>query len=265
MGIRKVETEADMNAITLLTDFGTSDGYVAEVKGVLFSLAPQARILDLAHDLAPQDIMAARLAVARYWRRFPPGTVHMVVVDPGVGTERAALAVTSEGRMLVGPDNGVLSPALFSLDAEVVRLDVPADAAPTFHGRDVFAPAAAALAGGTDLAALGEPFTGALRLRTPSPRHQSDRSVLGEVLTVDRFGNIITNLRPAGGGGSVELGGLRVELARSYGHVPRASMLALIGSSGFVEIALREGNAARELGAARGMPVLWRPDPKPRG
>ena len=100
--------------ITLLTDFGTADGYVAEIKGVLASTAPDAVVVDLSHDIPPQDIETARLAVARYWRRFPAGTVHVVVVDPGVGSARAALAVSSEGRFLVGPDNGVLSPSLLA-------------------------------------------------------------------------------------------------------------------------------------------------------
>ena len=181
-------------AITLLTDFGTADGYVAEMKGVLCTLAPDVPLIDVTHDIAPQDITAARLVLARCWRRFPAGTVHVVVVDPGVGTQRAAIAVESEGRFLVGPDNGVLSPALFALDARIVRLPVPITAAATFHGRDVFAPAAAALVEGAALTDLGEPFTTPVRLRTPPPRRDADGSLHGEVLTIDRFGNVITNL-----------------------------------------------------------------------
>src|SRR6188768_3130630 len=128
--------------ITLLTDFGTADGYVGEVKGVLASLAPSATIVDVAHDVAPHDVDGARLALARYWRRFPEGTVHLVVIDPGVGSARGALAASSAGRFLVGPDNGVLSPAMLQPDARCVSLAIPSGAAPTFHGRDVFAPAA---------------------------------------------------------------------------------------------------------------------------
>ena len=107
--------------ITLLTDFGTADGYVGEMKGVLLSGAPEATLVDITHEIPPQDVEAARLTLARVWRRFPPGTVHLVVVDPGVGTERAALAVASDERFLVGPDNGVLSPALLIADARAVR------------------------------------------------------------------------------------------------------------------------------------------------
>src|ERR671933_2813826 len=140
--------------VTLLTDCVTADGYVAEMKGVILTLAPEAEVVDVTHDIPPQDVECGRLAVARYWRRFPEGTVHVAVVDPGVGSPRAALAVESDGRWLVGPDNGLLSPALLAGGARVVALPVPAGAAPTFHGRDVFAPAAAALALGTPIDAL---------------------------------------------------------------------------------------------------------------
>jgi hypothetical protein len=129
--------------ITLLTDFGTADGYVAEMKGVLLTLAPEAQVVDLSHEVPPQDVELARLTVARYWRRFPEGTVHLAVVDPGVGTGRACLAVESDGRFLVGPDNGILSPALLLTGARAVSLPIAATASRTFHGRDVFAAAAA--------------------------------------------------------------------------------------------------------------------------
>ena len=141
--------------ITLLTDFGTADGYVGEMKGVLLSRAPDAELVDITHDIPPQDVEHARLTLARVWRRFPPGTVHLVVVDPGVGSSRAALAVASDERFLVGPDNGVLSPALLAAGARAVALPLPPNASATFHGRDVFAPAAAALALGEALDALG--------------------------------------------------------------------------------------------------------------
>src|SRR5205807_153323 len=120
--------------ITLLTDFGTADGYVGEMKAVLLTRMPDATLVDITHDIPPQDIEAARLTLARVWRRFPPGTIHVVVVDPGVGTERAALAVSSDERFLVGPDNGVLSPALLFAGARAIALDVPPAAAPSFHG-----------------------------------------------------------------------------------------------------------------------------------
>jgi S-adenosylmethionine hydrolase len=245
-------------AITLLTDFGTADGYVAELKGVLVSRAPHVPVVDLSHDVPPQDIAAARLAVARYWRRFPQGTVHLVVVDPGVGTGRAAIAVESDGRFLVGPDNGVLSPALFTLDARVVALSVDAHASPTFHGRDVFAPVAAELAMGAPLESIGESYSGAVRLRTPQPQRQADGSLHGEVLTIDRFGNAITNLavREAG---VIEVAGRRAPMVRTYGDAEAGALVALVGSNGFVELAIREGSAAVALGLTRGAPVVLRP------
>lgn len=254
------------SVITLCTDFGTADGYVGEVKGVLCTGAPGVQLVDITHVIPPQDIEAARLALARYWRRFPPGTVHLVVVDPGVGTGRAALAVASDGRYLVGPDNGVLSPALFALDARVVRLPEPAGVSATFHGRDVFAPAAAQLAVGTPLHALGEPLHDPVRRRTPPPVRRADGALVGEVLTFDRFGNAITNLvpaRPVTGTATVEAMGQVIPLVRTYGDVPPGAPLALVGSSGLVEVAVRNGSAAVRFGMARGQAVVLVADPRP--
>jgi S-adenosylmethionine hydrolase len=246
--------------ITLLTDFGTADGYVGEVKGVICSLAPGVPVVDVSHDVAPHDVEGARLALARFWRRFPAGTVHLVVVDPGVGSQRAALAVASEERFLVGPDNGVLSPALLMAHARSVALPVPPYAAPTFHGRDVFAPAAARLASGATLDSLGRPFDSPVVRRTPEAKRLDDGSVAGEVISIDRFGNLVTNL-VAPRGGTVEIGGRRLgALKRTYADAPEGVPIALVGSSGLVEIALRHGSAARALSAERGALVLLRPD-----
>src|SRR5690349_15236963 len=175
--------------ITLLTDFGTADGYVAELKGVLLSAAPDVTIVDLSHDIPPHDVESARLAVARYWRRFPSGTVHIVVVDPGVGSDRNALAVNSDDRFFVGPDNGVLSPALLASGARALTLPIPPSASATCHGRDVFAPAAAHLASGTAIDALGGPCLDPVVRRTPEARRAGDGSVMGEIIAIDRFGN----------------------------------------------------------------------------
>jgi S-adenosylmethionine hydrolase len=254
------------SAITLLTDFGTADGYVAELKGVLTTLAPGAPVLDMSHDIPAHDIEHARLTLARYWRRFPAGTVHLVVIDPGVGTSRAAIAVESDGRFLVGPDNGVLSPALFSLDAIVVQLAVDPHASATFHGRDVFAPAAAQLALGTPLAALGETWHQAVRRRTPQPQRHADGSLLGEILTIDRFGNALTNLMAhglaartaAGVAHTVTTGRHVARVVRTYGDAAPGELVALTGSSGFVELAVRDGSAAALRGLQRGQPVVLR-------
>jgi S-adenosylmethionine hydrolase len=245
-------------AITLLTDFGTADGYVAEVKGVLVCAVPSVPLLDMSHEVPPHDVEFARLTLARYWRRYPAGTVHLVVVDPGVGSERAAIAVASDGRYLVGPDNGVLSPALLAPDAHAVALPVGAGASPTFHGRDVFAPAAASLARGAGLHELGEPLLDPVRRRTPQPVRRVDGAIDGEVLTIDRFGNALTNLLARDVGRvALDTGdmGTGLRLVRVYADAMPGEPVVLVGSSGFLEIAVRDGHAASQLGIRRGQRV----------
>lgn len=244
--------------ITLLTDFGTADGYVAEMKGVLLAQAPGVTLVDVSHDLGAHDVECGRLALARYWRRFPPGTIHLAVVDPGVGSERAALAIASDDRMLVGPDNGLLSPALLMTGVQVVALPIPPTAAPTFHGRDVFAPAAAALARGTPVTALGAPFETPIVKRTPEPRRLADGSIEGQVISIDRFGNAITNCLGIRGG-TIELAGASLPLARTYAEAPSGAPVALCGSAGLIEVAVRDGSAAAQLGIVRGARVVYWP------
>ena len=243
--------------VTLLTDFGTADGYVAEMKGVLLTGAPDATLIDVSHDVPPQDVEAGRLALARYWKRFPEGTIHLVVVDPGVGTRRAGLAVESQRRYLVGPDNGVLSPALLAPGVRVARLSVPAGTANTFHGRDVFAPAAVHLALGQPFDVLGAPVTEPVIRRTPEARRAADGSLEGQVVTIDRFGNAITNLLGVKAG-VVVVAGRSVPVRRVYADAAPGEPLALVGSSGLLEIAVRDGSAAALLGIVRGAPVTHR-------
>lgn len=245
-------------AITLLTDFGTADGYVAEMKGVLLCAAPTVPLIDVSHDVPAHDVEFARLTLARYWRRYPAGTVHLVVVDPGVGSTRAAIAVASDGRFLVGPDNGVLSPALFALDARAIALPTAPTASPTFHGRDVFAPAAAALACGASPDDLGETLNDPVRHRTPQPVRRSDGAIEGEVLTVDRFGNALTNLLARDVEAVLLQHGLesqRIRLVRTYSDAAPGEAVALVGSNGFLEIAVRDGSAAGVLSISRGQRV----------
>src|SRR5579862_6470135 len=247
--------------VTLLTDFGTADGYVGEMKGVLSALAPDVDLVDISHEISPQDIEGGRLALARYWQRFPPGTVHLAVVDPGVGGSRAALAVSAAGRLLVGPDNGLLSPALLMPDARAVALPIPPGASATFHGRDVFAPAAARLATGTPIDELGARAGSPVIRRTPEPKRGQDGGLHGIVMTIDRFGNAITNLVGLRGG-SITVGDHRFDIVRSYVDVPAGAVTAVCGSSGLVEIAERDGNAARSLRLTRGASVVyWPPAP----
>jgi S-adenosylmethionine hydrolase len=243
-----------MPIITLLTDFGLTDSYVAEVKGVLLSRAPGAVLVDVTHQVPPGDLRAGQFLLARAWHRFPPGTVHLAVVDPGVGTARRALAASAGGHWFVAPDNGLLS---FLPSPRFVSLPIPPDAAPTFHGRDVFAPAAAAIAAGARLEDLGSPVTDPHRSPLPAPRHDGT-ALMGQVLYVDRFGTLISNIP----GPDVEPG-VRIRVAgtdvgalrRTFGDVERGTLVALVGSGGTVEIAVRDGSAARLLGVGVGAEV----------
>jgi S-adenosyl-L-methionine hydrolase (adenosine-forming) len=247
----------ERRVVTLLTDFGTADGYVGEVKGTIISRVTGVSVVDIAHDLEPQDVEGARLALARYWRRFPEGTVHLVVVDPGVGTDRAAIAVASAARLLVGPDNGVLSPALLDPEAEVVVLPVPPHASATFHGRDLFAPVVADLLNGARVSDVGTHHPSPVVRRTPEPQRRGDGALQGEIITIDRFGNAVTNCLGIHGT-AVEVAGATLPLFHTYSDVTPGALVAVVGSSGLVEIAERNGNAARRLGLRPGTPVVMR-------
>lgn len=249
-----------MPIITLLTDFGTSDSYVAEVKGVLLTGAPGTSLIDISHAVPPGNIATAAYLLGRTWKHFPRGTVHLVVVDPGVGTTRRAVAVGREGHFFVAPDNGVLT-QIIGPGAEVWTLAEPVDASPTFHGRDLFAPAAARLAMGATLAEVGalilEP---PVLLASPLPQYEGKR-VHGEILHVDRYGNLVTTLTsevvPAYAileSEDMEIGPIR----RTFGDVEKGELLAYWGSSGHLEIAVRDGSAARRLGIGVGGRVTAR-------
>lgn len=244
-----------MAIVTLLTDFGNADFYVAEMKGVLLSLAPSVMAVDVTHNIAQGDVRSGAYILGRVWHRFPPGTIHMAVVDPGVGTTRAALAFGAHGHWFVGPDNGVFTPVLHDAEVEAVALPTPEAASPTFHGRDLFAPAAAALAVGTPLHALGQPFLGMPERLAYTAPHYEGKTVVGEIVYIDRFGSLVTNLTselvPTYATLEVEdldLGPLR----RTYSDVTAGGLLAYVGSGGSIEIAVRNGSAARRLGVGVG-------------
>ncbi|MFI5234257.1 MAG: S-adenosyl-l-methionine hydroxide adenosyltransferase family protein [Gemmatimonadales bacterium] len=249
-----------MPVITLLTDFGTADPYVAEMKGVLLSRAPGVTLVDLSHGIAPGQIRTAAYLLGRAWHRFPTGTIHLIVIDPGVGTERRALALTAHDHWFVAPDNGILSPVL---SASVVPwvLPVPPAAAPTFHGRDLFAPAAAAIAMGVPLSSLGTPLLEPPVTLAAALPHYEGKAVVGEIIHVDRFGNLVTNLTPelVPPYAVLEVEGLVVgPLRQTYGDVTRGELLAYLGSGGEVEIAVRDGSAATRLGVGLGGKVVAR-------
>jgi S-adenosylmethionine hydrolase len=246
---------SDRPIVTLLTDFGTADSYVAEMKGVILSRSPAAVLVDITHSIRPGDIRSAAYVLGRTWHQFPGGTIHLAVVDPGVGTSRAALAFRAHGHYFVGPNNGVFTPVFHDAEVEAVVLPIPEGASPTFHGRDVFAPAAGALAGSADLSALGEPFSGIPERLAYTEPHYEGKSIVGEIVYIDRFGCLITNLTteliPPYATMEVEdldLGPLR----RTFDDVTNGGLLAYVGSGGAIEIAVRNGSAARRLGIGIG-------------
>ncbi|MGH7471244.1 MAG: SAM hydrolase/SAM-dependent halogenase family protein [Longimicrobiales bacterium] len=247
--------------ITLLTDFGTRDGYVAVVKGVIAALSPSAILDDASHEIQPGDILGAALTLERYWRRYPEGVVHVVVVDPGVGGRRRALAVRADQRFLVGPDNGVFSRVLAGAQhieaREITSVSVlGGPVSPTFHGRDVFAPAAAWLANGGALAELGPHAAHLIKLPALEVVVHAE-GMTGEVIDTDRFGNLITSIGvEASGAANVSLGAMHVgPVRRTYSDVASGEAIALIGSHGLLEIAVRDSSAAKRFGAVRGTRV----------
>lgn len=227
---------------------------------MLTSRAPGSALVDISHGVPPGQVRTAAYLLGRAWHRFPEGTVHLVVVDPGVGTDRRALALAAHGHWFVAPDNGVLSPIL-SPDVVPWVLPVPAAAAPTFHGRDLFAPAAAALANGTPLSGLGTPLVGAPVTLPVTAPHYEGKAIVGEVIHVDRFGNLITSLTPelVPAYAMLEIEGLEVgPLRHTFGDVPRGELLAYLGSGGEIEVAVRDGSAATRLGIGVGGRVVAR-------
>jgi S-adenosylmethionine hydrolase len=255
--------------ITLTTDFGEASPYVAAMKGVIVGINPAARIIDLSHQIPPQDVRHADHFLAAAIPYFPPEAIHVVVVDPGVGTQRHALHVKVGGHRLLLPDNGCWTTlAQHSSDSPVVRrLAEPRywrqPVSATFHGRDVFAPTAAHLSLGADPATLGPTVTDWVQLELPTARlDSSDGTVRGEVVFVDHFGNLITNIPEsmlagwAGRSLTFRVGSYGTERwVRTYGEAAAGYLVALIGSTGMLELAVVNGNAARQLSLAVGEPV----------
>jgi S-adenosyl-L-methionine hydrolase (adenosine-forming) len=282
--------------VTLTTDFGLRDPYVAEMKAAILSIARDVRLVDVTHEIAPHDVVEAALALEAAARWFPPGTIHVAVVDPGVGTARRGLVVDSGRQRFVGPDNGVFTPFLAAAGWRAFALTAPAlrhaTVSATFHGRDVFGPAAAHLARGVPPSRFGARVVDPVALRLLD-RRVSDRRVAGAVVHVDRFGNLVTSIRAADLDGLRERAGERaaarpiapgaavapasgargrgraangarlrvtvgrrpVRLVTTYGELQRREIGALVGSQGRLEIAAREASAAARLRARRGTPV----------
>ncbi|HSB02226.1 MAG TPA: SAM-dependent chlorinase/fluorinase [Anaerolineales bacterium] len=254
-----------MTILTLTTDFGFRSGFAGIMKGVIYGIAPQVKIVDISHGIAPQNIQEGAFTLWRAAPFFPAGTVHVYVVDPGVGTQRRPLAARLGEHYFVGPDNGLLTPLVEAAEqakqpVEFVHLNNPKYWLPkvsrTFHGRDVFAPAGAHLANGISLSALGPRFNDPVRLELPHPV-KTDTGWTAHISLIDTFGNLTLDL-PASALGSrkevlFRLRGAEVAgLAASYGHQQPGDLIALVDSEDYLEIAVVNGSAAEQLGAKVG-------------
>ena len=254
--------------ITLLTDFGTKDHFVAAMKGVILSIAPQAQIVDITHDIPPHDILEAGFVLRCCYSNFPSRTIHMVVVDPTVGSARKPIIVATDNYYYVAPDNGVLS-FIYDVDPVSTVVEIGAEhlmlpeVSKTFHGRDIFAPAAAWLARGTDMLNFGDPITDYAQIPLPKAKLVGEALMKGTVIHVDRFGNLITNIsredleaarqKVPGNAFKVVIAKQEiVGLKEYYSEAQKGEVIALFGSSNLLEISQNQGSAARTLGVNRG-------------
>jgi S-adenosylmethionine hydrolase len=278
VGVRSVrKTRRRDVPIALLTDFGYQDHYAGVLRGVIASISPGAKVIDITHGIPRQNVAAGALALRESWRFFPTGTTFVVVVDPGVGTRRRAIAVeTNSGARLVGPDNGVLWMAVEqagfkrAVELRSSRYFLPYQSS-TFHGRDVFAPAAAHLWNGVALGRMGPPTLDIKQLLLPDPVDHDDE-LQGVAIYVDGYGNLVSNLpRPRVEALQTRFptrrllvrinASIPIVVSRTYGDVPKGAPLALFGSFEMLEIAVREGNAAETLAAGPGTEIRVRAEP----
>jgi hypothetical protein len=257
--------------VTLTTDFGLNDHFVGTLKGVILNIVPEANIVDICHSVQAFDILDGALALAQSYAYFPPRTVHLVVVDPGVGSARRPILATSEQHNFVAPDNGVLS-LMYAREQRLSVRHINAEhyylqpVSNTFHGRDIFAPVAAYLAKGVDQEKFGEEITDYVRFNAPKPKPADGNTLRGVVLRVDRFGNLITNFTPQDAPAlfqndvppfKIVIGKREVASMRtSYSEGAPGELFAIVGSMGFIEIAANRGSAAQLIPAAKGTEVL---------
>lgn len=263
-----------MSIITLTTDFGLADGYVGTMKGVILGIDPTVTIVDISHDIAPQDVREAAYILYAAYPYFPPDTIHLVVVDPGVGSERRAIALRTPQATFVAPDNGVVSYVVARERVEeIVNLTNPryhlSPVSRTFHGRDIFAPVAAHLARGVPLTELGESLTEIITFPPPRPQVSPDGTIVGQVIHVDRFGNLITSIMTRDLAAHrlpvIEIKGQGIRgIVDTYAEVTPGKVLALIGSSDHLEISIAGGSAAQTLQAKVGERVLLKACTEPR-
>lgn len=255
--------------ITLTTDYGTDDHLVGTVKGVILKINPEVTIVDITHHVTPFDLLDGALAIGAAYAYFPPKTIHVVIVDPGVGTERRPLLVSGQNHYFIAPDNGVLS-LVYEREQNVVVRHANAEhyylqpLSKTFHGRDVFGPVAAWLSKGWQTASMGEEIQDYKKMALPKPK-PGEAGVKGLVMKIDPFGNLVTNFRAEdlspeaqnGSGLKMQVGTQAVSrLVDTFARGNAGEPIAYIGSSGYLEIAINKGNAARTLAVGRGAPVV---------
>ena len=255
---------APSRIITLMTDFGTSDHYGGVMKGVILNINPQMQIIDITHTIPPQDIQAAAFLIDSAYRYFPIGSIHVIVVDPGVGSERRALVCQTETAYFVCPDNGILTHILRNEEhIRTVAVENSAYFLPqvsnTFHGRDIFAPVAAHLSRGVPIGVLGSPVAQPVQLPIPKPQVM-DKAIIGHIVWIDSFGNLVTDisheivkLLERRNGLVICAGSARIDhINRSYAESAVGEALAIVGSFNRLEISINQGNAAQILGLKRG-------------
>jgi S-adenosylmethionine hydrolase len=245
--------------LTLTTDFGLSDHYVGSMKGVILGICPRAQLVDISHQVSPYAIAEGAFLIGQAYRSFPRGTVHVVVVDPGVGSDRRPILTEAAGQYFVAPDNGVLA-LIFAREKHKVRLIsnqryFRQPVSRTFHGRDIFAPVAAHLASGVAPSRMGKVIADYVRPPFERPRQTGARTWTGQILNVDRFGNVITNFHaddfPALEQISIGRGKAR-RLVRSYTEAGAGELVAIAGSSGYLEVSVNQGSAAEKIGCRAG-------------
>jgi S-adenosyl-L-methionine hydrolase (adenosine-forming) len=256
--------------ITLTTDFGTNDHFIGTMKGVILSIEPDAQIIDICHSVQAFDVLDGALTISQAYSYFPTGTIHMVVVDPGVGTARRPLIVSSDRHHFVAPDNGVLS-LIYQREQRLSARHVTGEhyflqpVSNTFHARDIFSPVAAYLAKGVDPEKFGEAVTDFVRFSAPKPKAANENTLRGVVLKVDRFGNLITNITPQDapmlfgenqGAFKIVVGQREIrEIKEAYALGAPGEVFGIMGSMGYLEIAANRGSAAQLLGVGKGTDV----------
>jgi hypothetical protein len=254
--------------ITLTTDFGLTDHYVGAMKGVIYSINPAVTIVDISHNVQSFDLLDGALTIAQAYSYFPKDTVHVVVVDPGVGTSRRPILANAGNHYFVAPDNGVLS-MVYAREEQLSVRNIAAShyflqpVSQTFHGRDIFAPVAAWLSKGVESSKFGDLLNEYVQFSPPRPKPGDANQVKGMVLKVDKFGSLITNLTPSdvpamfGGEFTIDVGNAKVtKLVSNYSQGEKGEVVAIIGSGGFLEISVNKGSAAQASGAGKGSEVV---------